>query len=83
MNLSYKINNPPAAVKPPRPSRLIRLPEVLERVGLSRSTIYTRIKEGTFPSPVKIGEKSMAFLEADVDAWILDRLAEAGKEVTK
>jgi|MTBAKSStandDraft_2_1061841.scaffolds.fasta_scaffold07377_4 prophage regulatory protein len=83
MDSSYTINNTAAAVNPPRPSRLIRLPEVIIRVGLSRSTLYARIKAGTFPAPVKLGEKSVAFLESDIDAWIRDRLAEAGREGTK
>ncbi len=63
-----------------RPTRLIRLPEVKARVGLSRSSIYLRIAESTFPAPVRLGAKSVAWEEASIDAWIQDRL-EAGKEV--
>ncbi len=59
---------------PPGRPRLIRLPEVLARVGLSRSSIYNRIKEGTFPSPCRLGEKSVAWSEASIDTWIADRL---------
>lgn len=55
-----------------RPTRLIRLPEVKARVGLSRSSIYLRIAEGTFPAPVRLGEKSVAWLETDIDAWIAE-----------
>lgn len=62
-----------------RPTRLIRLPEVKSRVGLSRSSIYMRISDGTFPAPVRLGEKSVAWLETDIDTWIQDRLA--GKAV--
>ena len=60
------------ATTPPqdRPTRLIRLPEVKGRVGLSRSSIYSRIAEGTFPAPVRLGEKSVAWQEADIDTWI-------------
>ena len=65
---------------PPDRPRLIRLPEVKARVGLSRSTIYNRIAAQTFPAPVRLGEKSVAWEEAAIDAWIQDRL-EAGKEV--
>lgn len=61
-----------------RPTRLIRLPEVKTRVGLSRSSIYMRISDGTFPAPVRLGEKSVAWLETDIDAWIQDRLTDKG-----
>jgi len=44
-----------------RPVRLIRLPEVKARVGLSRSSIYLKISEGTFPPPVKLGVRSVAW----------------------
>lgn len=73
-----KTTNPP---QQERPSRLIRLPEVKARVGLSRSSIYQRIAEGTFPAPVRLGEKSVAWLEADIDKWIQIRLVNAGREV--
>ena len=55
-------------------SRLIRLPEVISRVGLARSTIYLRINDGSFPAPVKLGARSVAWLESAVDEWISDRL---------
>jgi prophage regulatory protein len=58
-----------------RPTRLIRLPEVKARVGLSRSSIYLRISEGTFPAPCRLGAKSVAWSEASIDAWIQARLA--------
>jgi prophage regulatory protein len=57
-----------------RPTRLIRLPEVKGRVGLSRSSIYLRIAAGTFPRPVRLGEKSVAWSEAAIDSWIAARL---------
>lgn len=65
---------------PPNRPRLIRLPEVKARIGLSRSTIYNRIAAKTFPAPVRLGEKSVAWEEAKIDAWIQARL-EAGQEV--
>lgn len=55
-------------------SRLIRLPEVLDRVGISRSSIYSRISDGTFPAPIKVGARSVAWLESAIDEWISDRL---------
>lgn len=71
------------ATTPPqdRPTRLIRLPEVLSRVGLSRSTIYARIAEGSFPAPVRLGEKSVAWAEASISNWIEERLANCSAKV--
>lgn len=75
----------PAKNKHPAPttknqSRLIRLPEVKDRVGLSRSTIYARIKTNDFPPPVRLGEKSVAWLESSIDDFINSLLPAAGKE---
>ncbi|ATF93370.1 helix-turn-helix transcriptional regulator [Cedecea neteri] len=50
--------------------RFIRVPEVLNRVGFSRTTLYERIKDGSFPDRVKIGLRSIAFIESEVDEWI-------------
>ena len=47
---------------------LLRLPGVIERVGLQRSTIYTRIREGLFPHPVKLGARASAWPAHEVDA---------------
>lgn len=49
--------------------RIIRLPEVIERVGLSKSTIYQNIQDGTFPKQLKLGRTS-GWLESEIDAWI-------------
>lgn len=57
--------------------RLIRVPEVLSRVGFSRTTLYERIKAGSFPDRVKIGLRSVAFVESDIDAWIEKVIAES------
>lgn len=51
-------------------SRLIRLPEVMDRIPLSRTSIYNRINDGTFPKPIKLGSKSVAWLESSIDEWI-------------
>lgn len=54
--------------------RLLRLPEVRHRVALSRSSIYDRIKAGTFPPPVRIGARAVAWPESRVEAWIRERV---------
>lgn len=50
--------------------RLLRLSAVLERVQLSKSEVYRRIDAGEFPMPVKLGLRSVAFVEREVDEYI-------------
>ncbi len=60
---------------PPAGSLLLeRLPRVRTRVGLSRSELYRRIALGTFPAPIKLGERVSAWNAAEVDRWIVDRI---------
>ncbi|NCO04306.1 MAG: AlpA family transcriptional regulator [Alphaproteobacteria bacterium] len=54
---------------------LLRLPEVIKRTGLSRSTIYAYIDKGDFPKPVKIGLRAVAWHEVKIDSWIKSRVA--------
>jgi prophage regulatory protein len=55
--------------------RLIRLPEVLRSVGLSRSEWYRLISLQRAPPPVPLGEKSRAWVESEIQAWIAERIA--------
>lgn len=57
-------------------NRLLRRREVEQKTGKSRAAIYADIRAGTFPEPVPIGINSVAWLEAEIDQWIADRLAE-------
>ncbi|MFC4655727.1 helix-turn-helix transcriptional regulator [Rheinheimera marina] len=59
--------------------RLIRRSEVLQRVSLCKATIYNHMNAGTFPRPVSVGGRRVAWLESDIDLWIAERLAEAGR----
>ena len=54
----------------PPPARLLRLPEVIDRVGLRRSAIYQRMSEGRFPKSRSLGPKCAVWIEAEIDAWI-------------
>lgn len=65
------------AEKPPRGARLIRLPEVMARVGLKRSAIYQRMSEGRFPRSRSLGGKCAVWVESEIDAWIGDVVASA------
>lgn len=53
----------------PPNARLLRLPQVLDRVGLKKTVVYDRIKDGTFPKPIKLGSASV-WLDSDIQAWI-------------
>jgi prophage regulatory protein len=53
---------------------ILRRPQVEARTGLSRSTIYQRIKDGTFPRPISLGQKAVGWLENEIDAWIAERI---------
>ena len=55
--------------------RIIRRREVEGRTGKCRSSIYAGIQEGTFPAPISIGERSVGWIEAEIDEWIAERVA--------
>ena len=61
---------------------ILRRKQVEARTGLSRSTIYARIKAGTFPAPVSLGPRAVGWIEDDVQRWLSDRI-EAGWSATK
>ena len=51
--------------------RLLRRPAVQDRTGLGRSSMYERIKSGTFPSPIRLAPgRAVGWLESDIDSWI-------------
>ena len=52
------------------PARLIRLPEVMSRVGLKRTAIYMRMKEGRFPQSRSLGSKCAVWVESEINAWV-------------
>ncbi len=61
----------------PVSARILRLPEVQRRTGLSRSTIYVRLDQGLFPRPVSLGARAVGWIESEVDEWIRERIAES------
>lgn len=54
------------------PERIIRLKTVLARTDLSRSTIYRKIAEGTFPAQLKISANGAGWRESDINRWVAD-----------
>lgn len=53
---------------------VIRLPEVLRRIGVSRSKLYADVNSGHFPSPISLGARAVGWLDTDVDDWIGGRV---------
>lgn len=53
--------------------KIERLPAVLARTGLARSTLYAAIEAGEFPPPVPIAARAVGFLSTEVDQWIAKR----------
>jgi prophage regulatory protein len=58
---------------------ILRLQAVKQRTGLSRSSIYLHMKDGTFPRQVALGPRSVGWLEADINAWIEAKLRASGR----
>ncbi len=54
-------------------TKIIRLPQVMAKTGLSRSTVYNLIANSDFPKRISLSPRSMGFLEREVDAWIESR----------
>ena len=58
---------------------ILRCKQVKDRTGLSRSTIYLRIQEGTFPKPVNLGARAVGWLESEIEAWLAACLEKRNK----
>lgn len=56
------------------PRKILRMPIVLDRTGLSRSTVYQRVTEGRFPRPVSLGARAVGWIETEVEEWIASRI---------
>ena len=69
----------PATVTPPKPGKLIRLTDVEKRTCLKKSSIYAGGKAGTFPLPVRLSARAVAWRESDIDRWIADRMTTRGE----
>lgn len=53
---------------------ILRLPDVKKRTGLSRSAIYLLVKKGAFPAPVKLGARTVGWLDGEVTDWLEERI---------
>lgn len=56
---------------------LLRLNTVRARTGLSRSTIYLRMGEGTFPKQISLGSRAVGWMDSEIDSWVKSRIHES------
>ncbi len=56
---------------------ILRCKQVQARIGLSRSTIYLRVAERTFPKPVSLGARAVGWIEAEIDAWVSNQIEQS------
>lgn len=55
--------------------KVIRRNDLLQLIGLSRSSLYAMTKSGRFPKPIRLGQRAVGWREADVQAWLASRPA--------
>jgi prophage regulatory protein len=54
---------------------ILRRRQVEKRIGLTRSPLYARIKAGTFPKPVQLGNgRAVGWIEAEIEAWLAEQI---------
>ncbi len=58
-------------------NKFLRLPEVTNLTGYSRSSIYSKMSEGTFPKSIKLGPRAIGWLQRDIEAWMYTRVTES------
>lgn len=56
-----------------RSDRLLRRREVEKRCGLATATIYRKMRDGTFPKPIKVGARAVRWHESEIEQWISER----------
>lgn len=81
----HSVKDAPAALPatPISPARLLRLPAVLERTGLGKSSVYTAMASKKFPTPVRLGTRGVAWRESEIDAWVQSLQTAAIRPVIK
>jgi prophage regulatory protein len=57
--------------------QFLRVRKVTEMVGFSKTTLYARVRSGTFPKPIVLGPQTVAFLESEVLDWMQNQIAQS------
>lgn len=63
--------------------RILRVRQVGERTGLSRSTIYELVAEGLLPPPVRVGHRTVGWVESEIDEFLRRRIAQSREPVSR
>ena len=58
---------------------ILRLPAVMTRTGLSRSTIYLRVAQHSFPRPIALGGRAVGWVEREVEEWLTQKIETSRK----
>ena len=61
-------------------NRLLRLPEVLERIPFGKTTLYRLQSEGSLPQGIQLGSNMVAWVASDIDKWVSRKIKEANKK---
>ena len=56
--------------KPLEARRIVRRDEVSKLTGLARATIYKKVRERSFPSPIRLGARAVGWRMSDIDTWL-------------
>jgi prophage regulatory protein len=57
-------------------TNIIRLPQAIQKTGLSRSTIYSLISRGEFPQKIQLSTRSIGFLESEINDWVTRKVSQ-------
>jgi prophage regulatory protein len=60
---------------------LLRLPQVLARVGLKTTRLYELVGDGEFPKPLRLGDRAVAWLSTEIDSWIAAQASKPRVEI--
>lgn len=58
-------------------STVLRRPQVQARTGLARSTIYELVSAGRFPPPIRLSDRTVGWLENEIEGWIASRVTQS------
>lgn len=61
--------------------KILRLPDVKSRTGLSRSAIYLLVSKGEFPAPIRLGARTVGWVDAEVSDWLDERIEQRARTV--
>ena len=59
--------------------RLMRREQVEQRTGLARTTIYRKMRDGSFPQPIRVGVRAVRWPSSEIEAWLASRPRATGE----